>query len=67
MNTFTDSQRKERAQQELLLAKDYAKKSNVSWELAGEKYDYFKKNSERLKNWKNILSTPGKNPHSLSR
>ena len=27
------------------------------WELAGEKYDYFKKNSERLKNWKNILST----------
>lgn len=56
-NTNLTNPQDERAQNEFELAKQYAFKSNSSWEKAGEFYSKVKQLENRLTNWKNILST----------
>ena len=57
MDNLTTTQKKERAQQEFSLARDYAKQSNAAWEIAGELHKIHTRALDRFKNWKNILST----------
>jgi hypothetical protein len=57
MENMDDIQKRERAQQEYLLARDYSKKAQTFWEESGELFNLHKKLSNKLKNWKNILST----------
>ncbi|MBM3454636.1 MAG: hypothetical protein FJX80_05755 [Bacteroidetes bacterium] len=47
----------DRAQSELSLADEYAKNAATAWEKGKEAYQFLKKQRDRLKNWKGIMST----------